>query len=131
TPSMQMFLQPEPARPKSTDSRRMLLVDDPVYDPADPRLASSSSSAAKVELAPEGPSLTLVRGATGGSHLPRLPGAAREAAAIAVLMPSGSVDRLDGFSASRERFLASGLDRYRLIHVASHASTDPEIPQAS
>jgi CHAT domain-containing protein len=46
-------------------------------------------------------------------------------------MPPNSVDRLDGFSASRERFLSSGLDHYRLIHVASHATTDPEIPQAS
>ena len=131
TPSMQMFLQNAPTRAKSADSRRMLLVDDPVYDPADPRVASASGAPAKVDLTPAGPALTLVRGDTGGSHLPRLPGAAREAAAISVLMPPGTVDRLDGFSASRERFLASGLDRYRLIHVASHASTDPEIPQAS
>jgi len=44
---------------------------------------------------------------------------------------SRSIDRLDGFAASRDRFLTSGLDRYRLIHVASHATTDSEIPQAS
>jgi CHAT domain-containing protein len=74
----------------------------------------------------------LVRAVTGSpAHLPRLPGAAREAAAIASLLPAGQIDRLDGFLASREQFLGAGLNRYRLIHVASHAMTDPEIPQAS
>jgi CHAT domain-containing protein len=76
--------------------------------------------------------VSLLRGVTGTpAHLPRLPGAAREAAAIASLLPPGEVDRLDGFSASREQFLGAALNRYRLIHVASHAMTDPEVPQAS
>jgi CHAT domain-containing protein len=130
TPSIQMFLRPELPRSTSAAARQMLLVDDPVYDPTDPRVASSSSPSSHLDLEGYGPALTLVRGASGGP-LPRLPGAAREAAAIQSLMPPNSVDRLDGFSASRERFLKSGLDQYRLIHVASHATTDPEIPQAS
>ncbi|MFL6603131.1 MAG: CHAT domain-containing protein [Steroidobacteraceae bacterium] len=130
TPSIQLFLRPEPARSRSVDSRQMLLVDDPVYDPADPRVANSSPVPADT-LQADGPALALVRGAGSGTYLPRLPGAAREAAAIASLMPPDSVDRLDGFAANRERFLASALERYRLIHVASHATTDAEIPQAS
>src|SRR5262249_44894276 len=74
----------------------------------------------------------LTRGSgSGGVHLPRLPGAAKEAAAIAALMPPDSIDRLDGFEANRERFLASRLNEYRLIHIASHATMDSEIPQAS
>ncbi len=109
----------------------MLLVDDPVYDPADPRVANSSPVPADTGLKADGPALALVRGGGSGAYLPRLPGAAREAAAIATLMPTDSIDRLDGFAANRERFLASALDRYRLIHVASHATTDAEIPQAS
>jgi CHAT domain-containing protein len=131
TPSIQMFLRPESPRPTSTAAKQMLLVDDPVYDPADPRVANSSSPPPAPDFKAYGPALALVRGAGPGGHLPRLPGAAREASAIAALMPSGSVDRLDGFSASREQFLKSGLDHYRLIHIASHATTDPEIPQAS
>jgi CHAT domain-containing protein len=130
TPTIQMFLRPELPRSTSGAARQMLLVDDPVYDSADPRVANSSSHSPDLDLKASGPALTLVRGASGGP-LPRLPGAAREAAAILSLMPPNSVDRLDGFSASRERFLSSGLDHYRLIHVASHATTDPEIPQAS
>jgi CHAT domain-containing protein len=130
TPSIQMFLRPELPRSTPGAAKQMLLVDDPVYDSADPRVANSSSPSADLDRKGYGPALTLVRGASGGP-LPRLPGAAREAAAIQSLMPPNSVDRLDGFSASRERFLSSGLDHYRLIHVASHATTDPEIPQAS
>jgi CHAT domain-containing protein len=130
TPTIQMFLRPELPRSTSGAQKQMLLVDDPVYDSADPRVANSSSHSPDLDIEGSGPALTLVRGASGGP-LPRLPGAAREAAAIQSLMPPNSVDRLDGFSASRERFLSSGLDHYRLIHVASHATTDPEIPQAS
>jgi CHAT domain-containing protein len=131
TPSIQLFLRPGAPRSASGDSRQMLLVDDPVYDPADPRVANSSPIPADTGLKADGPAMALVRGAGSGAYLPRLPGAAREAAAIASLMPPGSIDRLDGFAANRERFLASALGRYRLIHVASHATTDSEIPQAS
>lgn len=131
TPSIQLFLRPELPRSASGDSRRMLLVDDPVYDPADPRVANSSTTPTDTARKADGPALALVRGPGNGAYLPRLPGAAREAAVIASLMPPDSIDRLDGFAANRERFLASALDRYRLIHVASHATTDAEIPQAS
>ncbi|MBV8806746.1 MAG: tetratricopeptide repeat protein, partial [Sinobacteraceae bacterium] len=130
-PSIQMFLQPEAPHPTSQPSKEMLLVDDPVYDPADPRVKNPSAALADTDLKVSGPALAVVRGAGSGGHLPRLPGAAREAAAIASLMPADSVDRLDGFAATRERFLTSSLGRYRLIHIASHATTDPEIPQAS
>ena len=131
TPSIQLFLRQDSPRSAAPDSRRMLLVDDPVYDPADPRVAKPSPGPVDTGVNTDGPALALVRGADNGAHLPRLPGAAREAAVIASLMPPGSIDRLDGFAANRERFLAAALDRYRLIHVASHATTDPEIPQAS
>jgi CHAT domain-containing protein len=131
TPSIQMFLSPESRRSTGGASRPMLLVDDPVYDPGDPRVANRSAPRPEADAQTSGPSLALVRGPNGGRYLPRLPGASREAAAIAALMPPASIDRLEGFAANRERFLTSSLDRYRLIHVASHATTDPEIPQAS
>ena len=81
---------------------------------------------------PSSSDFLLTRGVAGSvTHLPRLPGAAREATAIAALLPADEVDRLDGFAANRQKFLAGDLNRYRLIHVASHAMTDPDIPQAS
>jgi len=39
----------------------MLLVDDPVYDPADPAVANSSTKPADTGLKPTGPALALVR----------------------------------------------------------------------
>lgn len=129
TPSIQMFLQPMLRRPAAGKPQQMLLVDDPVYDSADPRVRNPQGGVPDNDPMDSANALALVRG--GEQHLPRLPGAAREATAIAALMPAGSVDRLDGFAANRERFLASSLDHYRLIHVASHATTDSEVPQAS
>jgi CHAT domain-containing protein len=132
TPSIQMFLHPEARRRQSTRPQGMLLVADPVYDPTDPRVEPTASSTQSSDFDASGPTLSLVRGSeTFAGHLPRLPGAAREAAAIANLMSLQHIDRLDGFSANRERFLGASLGHYRLIHVASHATTDPEIPQAS
>lgn len=130
-PSVQMFLNREAKRSVTTPTRQMLLVSDPVYDPTDPRLAKEAPSSSDLRAQSSGTALTLLRGGGPSRYLPRLPGAAREAAAISALMPLDRVDRLDGFSASREKFLTSGLERYRLIHVASHATTDPEVPQAS
>src|SRR5262249_14129093 len=130
TPSLQLFLQPG-ATPKVSNPREMLLVDDPVYDPADPRVAHSFTPPAHSEESRSTrPLLALVRGG-GAGYLPRLPGAAKEATAIASLLPAPSIDRLEGFAANREQFLTSALDKYRLIHIASHATTDSEIPQAS
>ena len=48
---------------------------------------------------------------------------------IATLLPPGFIDRLEGFSATRERFLSAQLSQYRYIHVASHGLVDAEIPQ--
>jgi CHAT domain-containing protein len=132
TPSVRMFLRHEGPHVVGSETRGMLLVSDPVYDPKDSRVGASSRLAQNTALETPGPDLSLVRGVTGSpAHLPRLPGAAMEAAAIASLLPASDVDRLDGFAASREQFLGAALNRYRLIHVASHAMTDPEIPQAS
>ena len=70
------------------------------------------------------------RGPTGNS-LPRLQGTAREAAAIATLFPPEEIDRLEGFTATKDRFLAAPLERYRWIHVATHATANAQIPGLS
>jgi CHAT domain-containing protein len=73
----------------------------------------------------------LLRGPQADGNLARLPGTAREAATIAAVFPAGSVDRLEGFAATRERFLNAGLARYQFIHIATHAIADSDVPQAS
>ena len=130
TPSIGMYLGRDPGRSRPPPTRQMLLVADPVYEASDTRLATPSrpdASASSAHVA-----ALLVRGAgRGDTPFPRLPGTAQEAATIAALLPKESVDRLEGLTATRDRFLAAGLQRYRFIHIASHALNDAEIPQAS
>jgi CHAT domain-containing protein/tetratricopeptide (TPR) repeat protein len=112
-------------------TRQMLLVADPVYTADDPRLVARADASAHDRVATNDPPLTLFRGASDRGKLSRLPGTRKEAALIAALLPRESVDRLEGFTATREQFLSAKLGSYRFIHVASHAVADSEIPQAS
>jgi CHAT domain-containing protein len=130
TPSIDMLLRPEKPRAATPEGRQMLLVADPVYERHDPRFAGNEE-VPPIDTRPNATSVALLRGVADAGPLPRLPGAAREATAIASLLPADSVERLDGFAATREQFLGAALGKYRFIHVASHARTDPEIPQAS
>jgi CHAT domain-containing protein len=126
-PSIDLLLHKGPKDAESVMSpSRALVVADPVYGPDDVRLAKSVREAA----ATASPVL-LLRGSSDGAPLRRLEGTAKEAEIIASLMQSEQPIRLEGFAATKERFLTSGLDRYRLIHVGSHAVTDGEIPQLS
>jgi CHAT domain-containing protein len=112
-------------------TKQMLLVDDPVYGTDDARFVSSNGAAESTKRPPLLPFALLRSGMQEGSALPRLPGTAREAAAIAALLPKDQVDQLEGFAATKDRFLSTDLGRYRFIHVASHAVADAEIPQLS
>jgi CHAT domain-containing protein/predicted negative regulator of RcsB-dependent stress response len=112
-------------------AKQMLIVDDPVYEADDARIAALADGGAVRERKTDGGSLWLFRGASDAIPLRRLPGTGREADTIVSLLPKEGVVRLEGFSATRERFLRADLGQYRFIHVASHAVTDSEIPQLS
>jgi CHAT domain-containing protein len=131
TPSIGMFLRTDRPRNKAAPVREMLLVADPVYELDDSRLASLAGGSAGPSPSSKAWPLSLFRASNGEGTLTRLPGTAKEAATIASLLPREGVDRLEGFTATRDRFLAAGLERYRFIHIASHAVNDSEIPQAS
>jgi CHAT domain-containing protein len=115
---------------RGVPGRQMLVVADPVYGLDDLRLGVHVEQPAK-ERARVWPLNLLLRGGQVEGPLPRLPGTAREASIIAAAFPKGSVDRLEGFTATRERFLGAGLDRYQFIHIAAHAIADSDVPQAS
>jgi CHAT domain-containing protein len=118
-----------PARASQPEGR-MLLVDDPVYGRDDARFKPAKTVANASKRPPLLP-FALLRGGPHEDAFARLPGTAREAAAIAALLPKGQVDQLEGFAATKDRFLSADLGRYRFIHVASHAVADAEIPQLS
>jgi CHAT domain-containing protein len=128
-PSLRTLVASRTEQPSQQPTRQMLLVADPVYARDDPRLATGTPAVGKpAEIAASRP---LFRGGSDTAHFGRLPGTAAEAASIAALLPQGSIDRLEGFTATRDRFLAAHLGSYRFIHVASHAVADTEVPQAS
>jgi CHAT domain-containing protein/tetratricopeptide (TPR) repeat protein len=104
----------------------MLLVADAVYGRDDPRLGQAQTPGRP--LAPDQPRL---RSAFNMAALDRLPATGAEAAAIAQIAAPLTVDRLEGFEATREAVLSRPLERYRYIHFAVHATTDAEIPQLS
>lgn len=129
TPSIGMLMRPAVQAGPAT--KEMLLVADPVYELSDARLADVVNAEKTKNLQASNVPPFVLRGSLDSMPLSRLPATGREAAAIAALLPSKDIVRLEGFSANRERFLNSGLQQYRFIHVASHAVTDSEIPQLS
>lgn len=126
TPALSLWLDKAPI--KRNIDQRMLLVADPVYQPSDERLASHQPA---TRSAISMPPLFAFRSGEDIDNLQRLPGTAREASAIAKLMDGKDVNSLQGLAANRERFLDSGLEKYRYIHIASHAFVDADIPQLS
>ena len=129
TPSITMLLHAGPPGARSGVGKQVLLVADPVYQSTDERLRANAGVHA--EAAPVLARAVQLRGMGDPGVYQRLPATAAEAQAIAALWPASQVDRLEGFSATRENFLARPLNRYRYIHVAAHGFVDTEIPQLS
>jgi CHAT domain-containing protein len=81
----------------------LAFVGDAVTDPADPRLP-----------------VPFALGRPLRPFLPRLAGAADEAAAITAMVPADRLLAALGFAANRERVLAGDLARFRLLHFSVH-----------
>ncbi|MEJ1963872.1 MAG: CHAT domain-containing protein [Gammaproteobacteria bacterium] len=117
-------------------AKDMLLIADPVYSTADARLGAPGRveplvAAPASQLAIERISRAVPGGITRGKSPARLPGAEQEASAIAGLFASDRLDRLEGFDASRDAFLARDLTSYRYIHIAAHGVGDARSPKFS
>ena len=129
TPSIRSLLTSDVRRRANTGSAGVLLVADPVYSRDDERffthLPLQADHSDSVSAAPR-----LFRSSSRRESLSRLVGTAREAGLIESLRPP-ELEVLEGFAASKSRFLGSPLDHYRIIHVASHATIDAEIPGLS
>jgi CHAT domain-containing protein/Tfp pilus assembly protein PilF len=133
--------QPRPQLP-SVQSR-ILLVSDPVYERSDPRLhlehpaddpARAIDAAPPTAVPPTAVPPTVVPpvpplGAE--QRYQRIPGTAREAAAIQAEFPATEVDSLSGLQATRDRLLQLDWSQYRFIHIAAHGHLDARMPQLS
>ena len=109
-----------------------LVVADPVYSRDDARFPRTAAAPPTRRA----PALTLRGGAAddttnGPQRWERLPGAGREAAAIVRLLEGADVEVLEGFAANRENLLARNLQRYQILHFATHSVADTEEPQLS
>lgn len=96
----------------------LMLVADPVFSPADPRLESSASARASRSA-----------GAAGDRPLARLPGTSAEVARIQALAGDREVELVAGFAATREWALSGALTRARYLHFATHALADHDHPE--
>jgi CHAT domain-containing protein len=105
------------------EERALLIVADPVYQANDPRLAAIGSALQKplLQKTPD----PLLR------DYQRLPFAAREARGVLAQFAPSDTDQLAGLDATRERFLALDLARYRYIHIATHGVFDAQVPELS
>ena len=110
--------------PQPSEARGLLLVADPVYDRDDPRLAALPKTPVPSGAAAAAPP-------PGSTGYQRLAYTAQEAAAIRGEFPAGETDQLIGLDATRERFLAADLSRYRFIHIAAHGRVDARVPELS
>jgi CHAT domain-containing protein/tetratricopeptide (TPR) repeat protein len=105
--------------------RKLLLIDDPVYQPDDPRLQALKKRV-PAQVPPE------IAIANAPYHeLRRLPFTAEEARRILAQFSHAQVDELTGLQATRGRALALDWSQYRYIHIAAHAIADGQVPQLS
>jgi len=104
--------------------RKLLLIDDPVYQADDPRMQALKKSAVPV------PAEIAIANAP-YHELRRLPFTAEEARRILSEFSPTQVDELTGLQATRERALALDWSEYRYIHIAAHAIADSQVPQLS
>lgn len=111
---------PEPAR----GAPRLLIVDDPVYQPQDPRLQSARNTTAAAAAADADPR-------EAERTFTRLPFTAREATNVAAQFPAQNVQRLTGLNATRAQVLAQDWSRFQFIHFATHGIVDLQVPQLS
>lgn len=94
---------------------------DPVFQPSDPRVVPGAASSVDTPLL----SLRRADALEVPRDYKRLPASRQEAEAILALVPEEKSFRRFGFEASREELLAAHLERYRILHLATHGEVYP------
>lgn len=98
------------------------VLADPVFVPSDSRLRKPLGTPASMPPAPR---------TVGTLRIQRLPATAREAKAIAKLLPPDQVFTALGLDASRSTALSGKLAKFRIVHFATHGWIDAETPPLS
>jgi CHAT domain-containing protein/tetratricopeptide (TPR) repeat protein len=124
------------ARPEPAPDKLIVVVADPVFEPDDPRLKPPTAppeigQPEPLEAARLRSALRDVRQAGVDSGLPRLPFTLQEAQAIIACAPAGQARMVTGFEASRALAVGGELNRYRVVHLATHGVINCQHPELS
>lgn len=115
------------ARPHAAQ-KSLFVLADPVFDNGDPRVKTLN---ARSDVADGSIARLATMKDTGGIKFPRLPSTRQEAEAIASLIPEDGRAVATDFAASRATALSAELERYRIVHIASHSVVNSQHPELS
>lgn len=125
-------------RLESAPDSLVVVVADPVFEPDDPRFQAplappetSRPESEPLEAAQLRSSLRGVRQEGIDSGLSRLPFTSQEARAIIEVAPAGQSRMVTGFEASRALAVGGELNRYRVVHFATHGVINCQHPELS
>jgi CHAT domain-containing protein len=126
-------------RGRKPSEREFVIFADPVFQADDPRVqmaragnrkpAGANADASETSLALS--ALTRSAGEAGVQRFERLPFVRQEAEAITSLIPKQQQLKALDFTASRATALGSQLDKYRVIHFATHGLLNSRHPELS
>ncbi len=105
----------------------LAVVADPVYGPADERLAGATTAAAALPAR----RTAALRGAGAAGRFRRLAYSGEEAAAVLAGLPPERVLSATGFAASKATVTGGALAGFRVLHFATHGVLDTEQPLLS
>ncbi|MCB1057968.1 MAG: CHAT domain-containing protein [Acidobacteria bacterium] len=128
------------ARPRSP--KTLAMVADPVFTLDDDRWAAARATVSPEDAPMPGPAdhaSALERSGSRGIELerlpagplPRLPWTHVEAAQILALVPRDREWAVEGWRATKQAVLEAPLDRFRIVHFATHALIDERFPELS
>jgi CHAT domain-containing protein len=112
---------------------KIAVFADPVYNRNDPRLKAASRSGTELPVAGDRGDAHLVRAMStfDVNGLPRLTGAAKEAAAIADIAGPDRVRLYEGFRATPGQVTGAVWQGFAVVHFATHTIVDFERPELS
>ena len=108
--------------------KSVFVLADPVFDKGDPRV---KTLAARHEVAAGSVARLATLKDAGGISFPRLPSTRQEAEAIVSFIPEDSRAVATDFAANRALALSAELERYRIVHIATHSVVNSQHPELS
>lgn len=116
---------------RPSPSLKVAVFADAVFSNSDPRIGNPSASmpATRPDTSTQG--LRPAGASLAARLLPRLPHTHTEAEFILSLVPKQHGLGLFGFDATKQQLFSGGLDRFSIVHIATHAFIDERLPGLS